>query len=1836
MFKLLGILLIINYLIIVGNSFDVHFHLSYPSQRLGSDLDTDLYKRAAISADYQQFFDKASYTFNGLNRVASVPVAFPLDICILQLPTVKYATALHKNEAGLRQFAVFEWKPNANSYELLLELPTPKAVALDCLAYGGRGYVALSFNHTETIKKAREGSPIYELSPEAGIRVVQYFASLHLRGMYLRISSQELTLLQTIDTDSVGDAKQQRCPYFKWTAGTFQRLGSIACSNARRLEAFGIDFNDYVAVANYASSNGRTATNSEIYRYNSTIRRFQLFQRLRSNGAVDVKYFSLPVNEVDRRHFLILGNTVAVNGSDSEADTVIYMYDKGQFVPYQRLSFYALERVLPVQHAISEKFLLLVACHKQDVKIYNLNDWKFEESSVQFTEGAFSRGVARMRNYDENDQQFLVIANENMAANETNIYEPLYKQDEHANVLRQQIIEWARQQKQRLQQQNIENLIKGLEQKLKTREDQLHKSHIKRIRTKTYTDERLQLSSNYWEALEYAKRALDVVEKDAQNHHLNKRDASKSKRVREEHQFAELTVNTLVIHDKLHAKRINGLNVEKPIFNWVNASQVNVSENYKEPSVNLIEKLQVKDLQLKGKLNGHNWMHLLEQTLKRKSMKPEEQEQEQVQFIKSSIDVKHLKTKTVLVNSHEINDRSLNHLVSIDGGNYIVQQDVQFAQPIQVNRLLINQRLNHIHVDRQRFDLLLKEANYTQVIEGAKRFERVQVQEPITIAGQLLGPELRAMSPMKVTHQSLVLQGDYTINNQVIIGKQMVMKDLIDSATQHSVKELLNKALPLNKPLKNITIRFEQPLKANQTNLSFLNNQDLQQLIQLNVPDVQMVEATKFFPHKLEISQGYAEVKYLNGHDIQKLSQSLLTKSGNQTIEWPIDMESLQTTQVQAKNLQLNGLNPNDYLQLSKNQISNATLHLNHLTANKMNIENLHLNGQRIFNQSLTDIYTTGSKAPWDRENFNGTTIYAQNLWLKGHINHQWDVAQIEQRLQQLAGNIKYVGDFTFQEPINITHLRFGQTLNGLTSREFGYNWLTMRGEQNFTAPQSLAAMESPEGVGVYGKVNNYTLDQLVQGSYRLNASELLPTVRFENPIVMEANVQVGSLNGLHVPEDLLYKSGGGYLLQPVNIQGNLAISKLCNISLLNGYPLEKVADYLQEDSLIVEQAEFDEEPTYQSLNGHHMDDLLNRVWLDNEPIELSQPEINSASFEGLINFQGDLNGHKLDQIGHRYFSLTRDHQQVNIPVQFNNDVTFAEPPTARLAQLRGSISNNNNTNKNNGHEAENNSLNFDDFVANTLKTSGLHTISGQWKASRAIVQGNLKNVLINQLNLVDDIVCLPNENDTNPSMTTIEALKIVPSSTVKRLYATSNSRISKIPIANWINNAVYIYGNHSIAGKSQLDAVSLYNDLRVDGLVNGIPWTSDHLLLRDREQYSDGSLRVDNILPQEKRILTHNIEELWVDHINSLNVNQLLVNKARNRPNLHVKSELIFKQPLSVGNYEIGTITNQEEEDDQPKTNGNAYKWKRATDDWSEIQANVAAVQQRLNDPPKVLENFIMLQKLVQNFTHLETFIKEDQDMLALRKGIEQTDYFIWQRKEQNFKHNSSLPFASPAAFRLEYKDSSIKEFPLILGNLKCLAQQLPDKLNINCRNKTNNSSIPRSKVKQLLPAASSYNDSALLLLTHNQTVEIWQWKQEHFELHYSLEDQQVEHVANHNDEYVALLLLRPTPEIRIYRLNRLEQIIDLNSAAGKPYDMIFWYLNETEDILLCLTSHEQGLTIYQHQGAAGFKLILKKSTLPLNHTMILLELGMSKLSLLGLTSGQDLYLIAPQFAQL
>lgn len=362
----------------------------------------------------------------------------------------------------------------------------------------------------------------------------------------------------------------------------------------------------------------------------------------------------------------------------------------------------------------------------------------------------------------------------------------------------------------------------------------------------------------------------------------------------------------------------------------------------------------------------------------------------------------------------------------------------------------------------------------------------------------MLGNELLAMSPMKVTHEALQLQGDYVIDGDVTIGELLQVQDVRDAVTQRSAAVILQQALRVDQSLENVNLRFEQPLSANDTQLSFINALDMQELVQLNVEQVQVIEGVKFLPQSLTIRDGFGEVNILNGINVEQLPQLLLLKSSNQSIKFPMQLAGLEAPQLNANKLLLNGLELQEYMRHSGEQLSNNSLYVEYLQAEQLGVDQLHMHGS-IFGHTLDELFQQGAQRPhsWQLpEHFNGT-IHARNVWLKGHINNA-SVAQVEQQLQQLAGNIKYVGDFTFRHAVNISGLSFGDTLNGIAAPRLGNCWLeNSEKPQQFTAPQALSAIASDKDVLLQGRLNNFTLEQLVKGSYRLNGTEHLQAVKF-------------------------------------------------------------------------------------------------------------------------------------------------------------------------------------------------------------------------------------------------------------------------------------------------------------------------------------------------------------------------------------------------------------------------------------------------------------------------------------------------------------------------------------------------------------------------------------------------------------------------------------------------------------------------------------------------------------------------------------------------------------------
>lgn len=129
----------------------------------------------------------------------------------------------------------------------------------------------------------------------------------------------------------------------------------------------------------------------------------------------------------------------------------------------------------------------------------------------------------------------------------------------------------------------------------------------------------------------------------------------------------------------------------------------------------------------------------------------------------------------------------------------------------------------------------------------------------------------------------------------------------------------------------------------------------------------------------------------------------------------------------------------------------------------------------------------------------------------------------------------------------------------------------------------------------------------------------------------MEAMLRTTTLNGIHVPLDIINANSTApqrfYASTSIHGQLNVLGSVgIYNVSTLNGINLRDLERFLRgvgDDTFHVEHASFAQTPLYHTLNRYEMSMLLDKVWLANENVRLSQHvELANATFEGLLEFE--------------------------------------------------------------------------------------------------------------------------------------------------------------------------------------------------------------------------------------------------------------------------------------------------------------------------------------------------------------------------------------------------------------------------------------------------------------------------------------------------------------------------------------------------------------------------------------------------------------------------------------
>ncbi|XP_014855228.1 PREDICTED: thrombospondin-type laminin G domain and EAR repeat-containing protein-like [Poecilia mexicana] len=145
---------------------------------------------------------------------------------------------------------------------------------------------------------------------------------------YLVVSNSGTETNKSVDKQPESDFSV----IYKWSKRRkrFVRFQTLQTYCARDWEAFDINEQTYLAVANHRMGNNNHTINSVIYKWNRSTKSFEVHQTLITSGAYDWEFF-----KVGPYHFLVVAN--AFDGVTTSLDSVIYVWIDGKFQVFQTI-----------------------------------------------------------------------------------------------------------------------------------------------------------------------------------------------------------------------------------------------------------------------------------------------------------------------------------------------------------------------------------------------------------------------------------------------------------------------------------------------------------------------------------------------------------------------------------------------------------------------------------------------------------------------------------------------------------------------------------------------------------------------------------------------------------------------------------------------------------------------------------------------------------------------------------------------------------------------------------------------------------------------------------------------------------------------------------------------------------------------------------------------------------------------------------------------------------------------------------------------------------------------------------------------------------------------------------------------------------------------------------------------------------------------------------------------------------------------------------------------------------------------------------------------------------
>uniref|UniRef100_A0A3B3RLE7 Thrombospondin type laminin G domain and EAR repeats n=1 Tax=Paramormyrops kingsleyae TaxID=1676925 RepID=A0A3B3RLE7_9TELE len=259
-------------------------------------------------------------------------------------------------------------------------------------------------------REARHGSVIYKwdggrFEPYQNISTTEALA-----WKYFTVDKK--MFLAVADSRGHGEGGQELSAIYKWSPRKlrFLHYQTLETHCARDWEAFQIQGEAFLAVANHRAGDNNHNIDSVIYKWNPGTKAFEVNQTIQTSGAYDWEFFT-----VGPYYFLVVANTF--NGVTTHIDSTIYIWLGGRFQRFQDIkTFGATDWEM---FRIGSRVFLAVAnsqrLYERGPGVYAINSTIYELDMMTKTflkfQDIITYSALDWEFFTLGDEKFLVVAN---------------------------------------------------------------------------------------------------------------------------------------------------------------------------------------------------------------------------------------------------------------------------------------------------------------------------------------------------------------------------------------------------------------------------------------------------------------------------------------------------------------------------------------------------------------------------------------------------------------------------------------------------------------------------------------------------------------------------------------------------------------------------------------------------------------------------------------------------------------------------------------------------------------------------------------------------------------------------------------------------------------------------------------------------------------------------------------------------------------------------------------------------------------------------------------------------------------------------------------------------------------------------------------------------------------------------------------------------------------------------------------------------------------------------------------------------------------------------------